>query len=116
MLVQAATFGMGVALVPRFLVQEELTSGTLSVPLEPGLKNAKAYYLVFPEKQADAPPLAAFRAWLQTETRAYQEGSGTTVPSAAPGRKLRRARHASEVNAPEPAAPARANRQVSRSG
>jgi DNA-binding transcriptional LysR family regulator len=34
MLVEAARAGMGVALVPRFLVQQEISSGNLLMPCE----------------------------------------------------------------------------------
>lgn len=82
MLQQAATVGMGVALVPRFLVQEELASGQLVIPVEPGLRSTRAYYLVFPETRAHSPLLAAFRAWLQEATRDYRENLDQATPPA----------------------------------
>jgi DNA-binding transcriptional LysR family regulator len=48
MLVEAARAGMGVALVPRFLVQQEISSGNLVMPCELPLPSDNAYYLVYP--------------------------------------------------------------------
>lgn len=111
MLVQAAICGMGVALVPRFLVQDALDQGRLLVPVEPGLRGTKAYYLVFPENRADAPLLLAFRDWLQHETLAYRaQADGWPAQTPAPAK--RRARRAGSVT-PAAAAPGRARRSTS---
>jgi LysR family glycine cleavage system transcriptional activator len=44
----AAVHGMGLALVPKLLIQEELTRGELVVACNRPLTNARAYYLVLP--------------------------------------------------------------------
>ncbi len=64
MLVSAAVAGLGIALVPRFMVQAELDAGTLVVPLELSLSGTTGYYLVYPEEHAGLAPLTAFREWL----------------------------------------------------
>jgi LysR family glycine cleavage system transcriptional activator len=65
MVIQAALAGLGVALLPAFLVQEELAAGTLVAPLqrEP-LRTSRAYWLAFPPRSAGQPALRAFAAWL----------------------------------------------------
>ncbi|CAM3120679.1 LysR family transcriptional regulator [Asticcacaulis taihuensis] len=65
---QMARAGLGVALLPDFLIEEELRTGQLVRALDLPMKNAEAYYLVWPEDRADHPPLVAFRDWLVTET------------------------------------------------
>ncbi len=69
---QVARAGLGVALLPTFLIEEELKTGQLVRALDlPGgaeMKNAEAYYLAWPEDRADHPPLAAFRDWILAET------------------------------------------------
>jgi len=63
--VAAAVHAMGVALVPRLLVEPELASGQLVQACAPALPADRAYYLVRPEQQEDKPVLQHFLAWLQ---------------------------------------------------
>jgi DNA-binding transcriptional LysR family regulator len=60
----AAAQGMGVALVPRLLIEAELARGELVVACNRPLKSERAYYLVTRERGEERPLLAAFRAWL----------------------------------------------------
>lgn len=62
----AAQCGLGVALVPTLLVQQELRAGTLAVACDRPLRGQRNYYLVQPARD-ERPALAAFRAWLQPE-------------------------------------------------
>ena len=64
MLVEAARAGLGVALVPRFLVQKELANRSLVIPCELSLHSEKAYYLVYPASRQSCVWLRAFRVWL----------------------------------------------------
>ncbi len=62
-IVQAAISGLGVALVPRILVEEELVNGSLaaygaSIDLDQG------HYLCFERERLERPLFAAFRSWL----------------------------------------------------
>jgi len=61
----AAAHGLGLALVPRLLIEPELASGELVVACPKPLKSGRAYYLVTPERGEPRPALAAFAAWLQ---------------------------------------------------
>lgn len=69
MLAQAAAAGAGVALIPRFLIEPELTSGSLVVPIDRPLATEDAYWLVIPDG-TNRPAIQMFRNWLQRETRA----------------------------------------------
>ncbi|MFZ6675637.1 LysR substrate-binding domain-containing protein [Undibacterium sp. Xuan67W] len=69
MLISAAAAGMGVALIPRFMVQAELDAGTLTIPLALSLPRSAAYYLVYPEENAALGPLLAFKTWLLAHTQ-----------------------------------------------
>ncbi|WP_394781700.1 LysR substrate-binding domain-containing protein [Undibacterium sp.] len=66
MLVSAAEAGLGVALIPRFMVQAALDAGTLVNPIDLSLPNTAGYHLAYPEEHASFAPLAAFREWLLT--------------------------------------------------
>lgn len=65
---QAAIHGLGVALLPEFLVAPDLAEGRLVPVCGGAVPGTGAYWLVWPETRADFPPLVAFRAWLAAET------------------------------------------------
>lgn len=68
--IAAAIDGLGVALVPRPMVNAELADGRLALPFEQGIVAAVGYYLVMPPALADSPVVAAFRDWLLDEVAA----------------------------------------------
>jgi len=68
-LAQAAAAGMGVALLPAFLIRPELDAGAL-VPLGEEVPSGAGYYLVEPEPGPGGrpkPSVLQFRDWLLTE-------------------------------------------------
>ena len=68
---QAATAGMGVALLPKFLIEAELSRGDLVEAVDNGaVPSAGHYYLAWPPKRTAYPPLMAFRGWLKTQVAA----------------------------------------------
>jgi len=67
MLAVAATHGMGVALLPRMLVEGELLRGELQVVCDRPLGGKRAYYLMTPDGTPDSAALAAFRLWLHEQ-------------------------------------------------
>lgn len=60
----AAAQGLGLALVPRLLVEPELARGELMVACAQVLPGDRAYYLVQPERAEERPALGWFKAWL----------------------------------------------------
>lgn len=60
----AAAGGLGLALVPRLLVESELALGSLVVACDLPLVGARGYYLVSPERSDERAALVAFRQWL----------------------------------------------------
>ncbi|WP_404823317.1 LysR substrate-binding domain-containing protein [Burkholderia cenocepacia] len=70
-LIQAVSTGMGVGLVPKILVDDELREGTLAVPLNiPADPSGNAYYLVVANNRSAYPPFVALRDWLSSTIRA----------------------------------------------
>jgi DNA-binding transcriptional LysR family regulator len=65
-LAQACVAGLGVALLPPFLFQDELATGDL-VTLGPEWKNGCGYWLMTPEQGRQGAAIRAFRDWLMTE-------------------------------------------------
>lgn len=68
MLAEAATHGMGVALIPPLLIEAELARGELVVACARPLRGERGYYLISPA-QPQPPVLAAFSAWLAAMAR-----------------------------------------------
>lgn len=60
MLVRTAMAGGGVALVPRFTVDEELAAGRLNLAWPHRLRSASAYYLVYPEHLGELAKVRRF--------------------------------------------------------
>jgi DNA-binding transcriptional LysR family regulator len=61
----AAAQGLGMALVPRLLIEAELARGELVVACDKPLRGERSYYLVMPDRGDDKPALQAFAQWLQ---------------------------------------------------
>ncbi len=61
---QAAVAGLGVALLPNFLIQSELDRKELVVILNMPTKSEAGYYLVTPIDKSGYAPVVALREWL----------------------------------------------------
>ena len=60
----AAAHGLGLALVPRLLVQTELARAELVVACDRSVGAGRAYYLVTPERADERPVMKTFLDWL----------------------------------------------------
>jgi LysR family glycine cleavage system transcriptional activator len=77
MLAKAAIHGMGVSLIPKFLVEQELEMGLLVQVVNHAYLSDRSYYLIYPERRGgDRQALAAFREWIELEARQYREPMG----------------------------------------
>ena len=79
MVAEAAACGLGAALMPRFLIEEELASRRLAILFPEPLATHSAYYVVHPASKGRSALLRAFEEWIVAEARADPAG-------AAPGR------------------------------
>ena len=70
-LISAACAGLGIALIPRFLIAEELERGQLTIVSDCHLQSDDAYYLVYPEKNLSSNALQQFRNWLLNEVKIF---------------------------------------------
>lgn len=70
--VQAAIDGNAVALADFAMVASDLSTGRLLRPFELGIRYGPdfAYFLVYAERHADDPRIAAFRAWMLEQAHA----------------------------------------------
>jgi len=69
MLTEAAICGMGVALVPPFLVQDELARGLLVSVAQGPVPSGRSYFLIYPQRKAGGAALGAFGDWLTRQAK-----------------------------------------------
>lgn len=67
---QATIHGLGVALLPSYLVEGEIGSGRLQVVLSGPEQSLGSYYLVWPSDRPEALALKMFRDWLEGQIQA----------------------------------------------
>ncbi len=63
-MIQAACSGLGLALVPAFLVQADLEAGLLAEPFDAPVELDHGHYLCIRPPLLESPPVRAFRAWM----------------------------------------------------
>ena len=64
---QGVIHGLGIALLPMFLIQRDLDEGRLVPAFGAPIKALGSYYLVWPKDPAPRAPLASFQRWLAAE-------------------------------------------------
>lgn len=64
MIIEAALRGIGVALLPTYLIENELAAGTLKIALELPLTTENSYYVVLPEGGRENVLARAFQHWM----------------------------------------------------
>lgn len=67
MLIEAAVAGLGLALLPRYLIEKELSSDQLTVVVDQPLRTDSSYFVVLPEGKLGNPLSRAFVQWLSTQ-------------------------------------------------
>jgi LysR family transcriptional regulator, glycine cleavage system transcriptional activator len=76
MLISAASAGLGVALVPKFFVSDQLDTLGLIIPVDAATRVDAAYYLVYPTELSHGRPLEIFRTWLLEQASAWNSATG----------------------------------------
>lgn len=66
---QAAVHGLGIALLPTFLAEDEIARGRLCLAMKGAAASLGEYFLVWPEREAYSAPLTKFRNWLTDQVR-----------------------------------------------
>ncbi|SDC41478.1 LysR substrate-binding domain-containing protein [Ruegeria marina] len=65
-MIQATIHGLGVALLPSYLVEQDMRTGRLVLAWNGPAVSLGDYFLVWPQNRAEPQPLKSFRTWLQT--------------------------------------------------
>ncbi|TWO73343.1 LysR family transcriptional regulator [Caenimonas sedimenti] len=63
-LIRAVAAGMGLALVPSCLVQDDVASGVIGAPMPDSYRSEFGYWVCHPEARASFDPLVKFKDWL----------------------------------------------------
>jgi DNA-binding transcriptional LysR family regulator len=74
MAINAAISGLGIALLPRILIERELRNGTLVQAHPHSIPHPETIYYSFPEQKRGWEPLDRFGRWLTNAARAYRDG------------------------------------------
>jgi LysR family transcriptional regulator, glycine cleavage system transcriptional activator len=69
-MMQGAVHGLGLALLPQFLISRELAEHRLIPAYGSAIKSLGSYYLVWPKDMPQRAPLTSFRSWLQEQLAA----------------------------------------------
>jgi DNA-binding transcriptional LysR family regulator len=64
---QGAVHGLGVALLPDFLAENEIAQGRLMLAMQGPAVSLGEYFLVWPAEHAEDYPLIKFREWLAAQ-------------------------------------------------
>ncbi|MCY1410962.1 Glycine cleavage system transcriptional activator [compost metagenome] len=67
MCLSAAQAGCGVALVPRYLVENELAEGKLIIPWDHAMRSTGSHFLAFSEHSAEVPKVRSLVDWIRKE-------------------------------------------------
>ena len=70
---EAAIHGQGLALIPRFLIEDDLKQGRLVQLIKHEFLSDRRYYFVYPEQKSDDVTLGLFRTWLEEEASRYRQ-------------------------------------------
>lgn len=66
---QAALHGLGVALLPNYLIEQDLATGRLIAAFPDAVETMGAYYLVWPRDKSNDDTLRQFRHWLASQAQ-----------------------------------------------
>ena len=67
MMIGAIHAGMGIGLVPSYLIEDDISAGTLVPLFDLPMATEFGYYIVMPEDRQHNPVAVAFRDWLLTK-------------------------------------------------
>jgi DNA-binding transcriptional LysR family regulator len=69
MCIRAAQAGCGIALVPRFLVEDELTEAKLVIPWEHHKTSEGSHFIAYAEQSIDIPKVRSLVDWILEKTQ-----------------------------------------------
>jgi len=84
LMIGAAMSGLGLALVPRYMVHHELRAGLLIEPFAQPVSSRCNYWLLYPAATGRMPSFQSFRSWLIGQARSDASSPEAMEPVASP--------------------------------
>lgn len=84
MVIEAARAGLGIGLIPRIYIQDEIARGDLAILFDIPLMHEKRYCLIIPDSKTDSPLVQRFTRWMEGQAKSFSAGR----PSAAQGKAM----------------------------
>jgi LysR family transcriptional regulator, glycine cleavage system transcriptional activator len=81
MVAQAAVAGLGIALLPHYLVEDDIAANRLEIIAGEFVGMTTSNYLILPETRASASAVQAFAQWLTAEARIFNARSRHRMPN-----------------------------------
>jgi DNA-binding transcriptional LysR family regulator len=75
MCIRAAQVGCGIALVPRFLVEDELAEAKLVIPWKHHKTSEGSHFIAYAEQSIDIPKVRSFVDWILEKAKGKNQGS-----------------------------------------
>jgi LysR family transcriptional regulator, glycine cleavage system transcriptional activator len=72
MMAQAAVAGLGIALLPRYLIADEIASRRLEIVASEFADLKTSYYLILPETRSGSGAVKSFAEWVIAEAQAFK--------------------------------------------
>jgi LysR family glycine cleavage system transcriptional activator len=79
MIAHAAMAGVGIALLPRYLVEDDVAAKRLEIVGSKYASLKTAYHLILPETRASSNAVQSFAKWLIAEAQAFKTTNGRVV-------------------------------------
>jgi LysR family glycine cleavage system transcriptional activator len=79
MIAQAAAAAVGIALLPRYLVEEDVAANRLEIIGSEFASLKSSYHLILPETRASSNAIQTFARWLIAEAQAFKTTNGRDV-------------------------------------
>jgi LysR family glycine cleavage system transcriptional activator len=87
MVAQAAAAGIGIALLPRYLVEDDVAAKRLEIVAAQFPSVSTSYHLILPETRASSNAVQAFAKWLIAEAQAFKASNDRVVDKERPRRR-----------------------------
>lgn len=71
-LISAACAGLGIGLIPRYLVTQELERQELTIVHDLPMESDAAYYLIYPEENSSNHTLKSFKSWILEKVGSFE--------------------------------------------
>ena len=72
MVIESARAGLGIGLVPRIYVEDEIARGDLAIPFDIPLMHEKRYCLIVPDYKQDSIPVREFSNWVVGQAESFR--------------------------------------------